>query len=123
MSAPLTMDEAAAALGVSRRWLQAFLAKIPTCHMAAGHRKLFDEAALATIRLRMRQDAADREAKRNCRSNSSPRKRAGRSIIASGEPNAGSTLTEALRLATSGRRSSSCAPGATTPSVVPFARP
>ena len=74
MNPPISMDDAAAALGVSRRWLQAFLQTIPPCHLAAGHKKLFDEAAMATIRAAMREDAERREADRKCRSSSSPQR-------------------------------------------------
>ena len=120
MPAPLTMDEAAAELSVSRRWLQAFLNKIPPCHMAAGHRKLFDEAAMATIRAAMRQDAAQREAKRKCRSSSSRPRRVARNTGASAEPNSASILIEALRQSRSGRPRDSSRSGAPTPKVVPF---
>jgi hypothetical protein len=42
---PLTMNEAAAALAVSRRWLQDFLPTIECPYLRCGHKKLFDEAA------------------------------------------------------------------------------
>jgi hypothetical protein len=47
---PLSMDEAAAALNVSRRFLQEFIKQIPPCHLQAGRRKLFDEASIAVMR-------------------------------------------------------------------------
>jgi hypothetical protein len=58
MSLILTMNEAAAALRVSRRWLQDFLQTIPPCWLAAGNRKLFDEKAMERIRNAMRREAA-----------------------------------------------------------------
>jgi hypothetical protein len=49
-----TMVEAAAELRVSRRWLQDFLPTIPSRHLQAGRKKLFDEEAMETIREAMR---------------------------------------------------------------------
>ena len=46
----LKMDEAAAELRVSRRWLQEYIKRVPCCYIMAGHRKLFDEDALEAIR-------------------------------------------------------------------------
>jgi hypothetical protein len=90
---PLTMNEAAASLGVSRRWLQGFLPTIECPYLRCGHKKLFDETALHAIREAMR-----------CPTNSSPQRlvvgRTGGSRVL----RAGSTMTEALRLATSGKR-------------------
>jgi hypothetical protein len=51
---PMTMNEAAAALKVSRRWLQDFLQTIPPCWLAAGNRKLFDAHAMTKIKEAMR---------------------------------------------------------------------
>jgi hypothetical protein len=51
---PLSMDEAAAALSVSRRWFQDFIKTIPPCWLAAGRRKLFDTKALEIIKEEMR---------------------------------------------------------------------
>ena len=50
----MTMNEAAAALNVSRRWLQGFLQKIPPCWLVAGNRKLFDDHAMFNIKEAMR---------------------------------------------------------------------
>ena len=51
MTSPiLTMDEAAGHLRVSRRWLQDHLKTIPSCHLRAGKRKLFDAIAIDAIR-------------------------------------------------------------------------
>ena len=51
---PLTMEGAAAALNVSRRWLQDFIQTIPPCWLAAGNRKLFDDRAMSKIKEAMR---------------------------------------------------------------------
>lgn len=53
---PLTMDEAASALNVSRRWLQRFIQDIePSPWLACGHRKLFDDEALSKVKTAMRE--------------------------------------------------------------------
>jgi len=85
------MAEAAAELRVSRRWLQEYIKRIPCCYMLAGHRKLFDEIGLETIRAAMR-----REAEEKCRTNSLPPRRAGRHIGAFADRNSESPLTELL---------------------------
>jgi hypothetical protein len=54
----LTMNEAAAALRMSRRWLQDFIRTMPPCWLAAGHRKLFDEKAMERICEATRREAA-----------------------------------------------------------------
>jgi hypothetical protein len=90
---PLTMNEAAAALGVSRRWLQDFLPTIECPYLQCGHKKLFDEAALHAIREAMR-----------CPLPSALRRLdVGRTGAFAGR-RTGSTLIEALRLATEGSR-------------------
>ena len=88
MQPPVSMDDAAVALGVSRRWLQGFLKGLPPCHLQAGHKKLFDEAALATIREAMRREA------QKCHTRLPPQSRGGRRSTAYGERNSGATLTE-----------------------------
>lgn len=70
----LTMDEAACELRVSRRWLQTFVIDKGIAHLAAGHKKLFDDRAMNEIREAMR-----------CRSNSLPQKRAARKTTAYAE--------------------------------------
>lgn len=114
MIPPLSMNAAAASLGVSRRWLQDFLGTIPPCHLQAGHRKLFDDAALATIREAMRREA------QKCRTALSPQKRGGRRITASGGPNSTSELTELRKLLTAGKRKSSSPNAEPKPNVLPF---
>ena len=109
MTRPLTMDETAEALNVSRRWFQDFIQTIDPCWLVAGRRKLFDEAALHAVREAMR-----------CHTNSSRLSRGGRGSIGSGGRKPGSTLTEALRLATAGKRKSSSSNGATRQNVMPF---
>ncbi len=108
---PLTMNEAAHALGVSRRWLQDFLPTIAPCHLQAGRKKLFDEVALSTIREAMR-----------CRTSSTPQARDRRSGM-SGERNSESPLTEALRLATGSSRPGSLPNGEPKRNVTPFPVP
>jgi len=54
----LTMNEAAAALRMSRRWLQDFIKTIPPCYLQAGRKKLFDSRAMTTIRAAMRRKAS-----------------------------------------------------------------
>lgn len=62
MSGPVrTFNEAAAELRVSRRWLQDFLKKHPVPILRAGHKKLFDDAAMRAIRALMRDPNAPRE--------------------------------------------------------------
>jgi hypothetical protein len=111
---PLTMNETAKALGVSRRCLQDFLLTIPTCHLAAGRRKLFDDESLVVIRAAMRQRAKE------CHSNSSPQKRGARRTIASAGQNSESALTEALRLATGRSQPNSSPSGEPRRNVTPF---
>ena len=92
---PLTMNEAAQELGVSRRWLQDFLPTIPPCWLQAGRKKLFDEKAMDAIREAMRVKPV------------APLRRAAwpaRRLGSSAAPSAESQLIEALRLATAGRR-------------------
>jgi hypothetical protein len=115
IAAPLTMQAAAAALGVSRRWLQDFLKSIPPCHLQAGHKKLFDEAALAAVREAMREKARE-----TCHLPSSPRRRDDRRIGASAGPSSATILTEARRLASAGSRKSSSPNGEPKRNVVPF---
>ena len=87
MTRPLTMNETAAELGVSRRWVQDFLRNVDPCWLECGRRKLFDEAAMTAIR----------EAMRACRTNSLPRRLdVGRIGVFAGQKT-GSTLTELLR--------------------------
>ena len=86
---PMSMDEAADALNVSRRWLQDFIQKIPPCWLAAGNRKLFDEHSIYAIKEDMR-----------CRSNYSPPAKGRKPPIRYAEPISGSTsnaLAERLR--------------------------
>jgi hypothetical protein len=95
MTPLLTREQAAAALNVSARWLSDYLKTIEPCWFKAGHRILFDEAAIATIKESMR-----------CRTNSYRQTpRAGRHISAFAGRSSGSTLTEALRLASGGKLS------------------
>ena len=63
----LTMVEASADLGVSRRWLQDFLKANDIPYLRAGHKKLFDAAAMHALKEAMR-----------CPTNSSPRRPAAR---------------------------------------------
>ncbi len=90
---PLTMNEAAEALGVSKRWLgqQPWLEGIP--YLRCGHKRLFDEAALHAVREAMRAPI-----------NSSIQKQVVRRITASAGRSSASAVTEAIRLATSGKR-------------------
>jgi hypothetical protein len=104
----LTMTEAASELRVSRRWLQAYLKKIPCSYMVAGHRKLFDEVAMEAIREAMRQDA-----KAKCPSNLSLPILRARQTGAFADRSSESPLTEALRLANAGKRPKSSRVGAT----------
>jgi hypothetical protein len=104
VGAPLTMVEAAAALRVSRRWLQTFIQTIPPCWLAAGNRKLFDEIALTQIREAMR-----------CRASSSSPKPVGRPVTRYEGPisgSASSALRERLAkgLPPSNRRSKAATP-------------
>jgi excisionase family DNA binding protein len=95
MARPLTMNEAAEALGVSKRWLeqQPWLEGIP--YLRCGHKRLFDEAALNAVREAMRN---------KCAPNSSTQKLGPRLITGSVGRNSASAVTEALRLATTGKR-------------------
>src|SRR5262249_60022461 len=81
----LTLDEAAAKLRKSRRWLQSFLRRHPYYRLA-GRTKLFTEADINRL-----YEALP------CPSNSS--RRESRRSSRSGVPTSESTLTEALRLA------------------------
>src|SRR5262245_22623339 len=81
----LTLDEAAAKLRKSRRWLQSFLREHPYYRLA-GRTKLFTEADINRP-----YEALP------CPSNSS--RRASRRFSRSGVHTSASTLTEALRLA------------------------
>jgi hypothetical protein len=90
VSPPLTMDEAARELRVSRRWLQDFLHAHPEVrYLRKGRRKLFDELALDAIREAMRRPIEPPLGKRGAR-------------VAAKRPSA--DLAEALRLASAGRR-------------------
>ena len=93
---PLTLREAAAALNVSYRWLLDYLKTIEPCWLQAGHRKLFDEAAMTVIREAMRQTA--REGRPN-----SPRRISPCSSAFVGR-NKSSIVAEALALVRKGRR-------------------
>lgn len=85
------MAEAAAEVGASRRWLQDNLEGIP--YLRVGRKKLFDEAALYALREKMR-----------CPIDSSLRRLdVGRTGAFAGRKT-GSTLIEALRLATAKQR-------------------
>ena len=52
---PLTMAEAATAVGASRRWLQDFLRTHHVPYLRVGNRKMFDELALSALKEEMRQ--------------------------------------------------------------------
>jgi excisionase family DNA binding protein len=54
VSRPLTMAEAAAAVGASRRWLQDFLRTHHMPYLRVGNRKMFDELALSALKEEMR---------------------------------------------------------------------
>ena len=99
---PLTMDEAAEALRVSRRWLQGFLKEIDPCWLQAGSRKLFDQEALAAIKEAMRQKARD------TRPSLFAARRGARPTGAFGARNTGSTLTAALAMANAGKGKRRC---------------
>jgi hypothetical protein len=86
MARPLTMNEAAAELGVSRRWFQDFLRTAPPCWLVAGRKKLFDEIAIVTLKEAMR-----------CRPRPSHRSVRGTPRHSRQSPQ--SILAEALRLA------------------------
>lgn len=68
---PLKMDEAAARLGVSRRWLQDFLKGRDIPYLAVGNRKMFDEHALTAIAEHMRTPNNPRAAKKAIKSRES----------------------------------------------------
>jgi len=94
---PLTMNQAAAALGVSRRWLQGYLKEIDPCWLECCRRKLFDEAAMTAIR----------EAMRACHTSSSSRRLdVGRiGVFAGRKIGNTSIVAQALRLAATHRGS------------------
>ena len=54
----LTMEEAAAALRVSKRWLHDFLREIPPVVLLCARKRLFDEPAMLAIRDAMKQRAS-----------------------------------------------------------------
>lgn len=108
----LTMDEAAAALGASRRWLQDFLKTMrDPCYLQVGRKKLFDEIAMTAIREAMR-----------CHSNSLPQRKGARPITGSGARTSGITLTEALRLVKESSRQRRSKSGERKSNVVPMPR-
>jgi hypothetical protein len=95
MQRPLTMNETAEVFGVSKRWLQqqSWLEGIP--YLRCGHKRLFDEVALNAVREAMRN---------KCLTNSSPRSLGARRTGTLGALSSKSIVTEALKLATSGKR-------------------
>lgn len=104
-TALLTLDEAAARLHVSRRWLQGFLRGKPYGKMA-GRKRLFTEIDVAAIYEEL-----------PCPSTSRRRKPAARPLTGFEGPTSASKLSEALKLATEGRRKP-CSTGSRTPSNV-----
>lgn len=58
------MNEAAAALGVSRRALQELVKRHPR-YYANGNRKLFEESDIVALRFAMRQAATEQRAKKD----------------------------------------------------------
>ena len=93
---PLSLNEAAASLNVSRRWFQGFLRKIPPCWLAAGSRKLFDVKALECIKEEMRRRARSSVPFQ-------PNRRAKRFTAPSGSPSVLAAL-EAIELAKRSKR-------------------
>jgi hypothetical protein len=91
---PLTMDEAAHALGGSLRWFQGAYPLMPQCHLRIGRKKMFDDVAIATLKEHLR-----------CPAESSSRTRRVRRTTISGARNSESDLMRVKRLATSGSRS------------------
>src|SRR5262245_42262603 len=115
-----SMDEAAARLHKSRRWLQDWLRDNPTdergqpYYSPLGRTKTFDDNDLERIR------AAAREEER-CRLSSSRRVRAKRRSGAFAAPTSDATLTEALALAKRHSPKSSLRSSGGTPNVVRLA--
>jgi hypothetical protein len=71
----LTMNEAAAALRVSQRWLQDYLRTVEIPYLQAGNRKLFDPRAMEVLREAMRvQPSAVSTDPRPWRTSRTPRK-------------------------------------------------
>lgn len=92
----LTMDEAAAELRVSRRWLQEFLQTLPkgrAWYLAAGNRKLFDASDLERLKDQMRWRSVSKSRARG-------KARTGQSE----DHTSGSELIEAQKLLTELRR-------------------
>src|SRR6516164_5101236 len=90
----LTIEEAAAVLRVSRRWLNEWLGKNPDCYIPAGRKKRLDHADVERIKARLREG-------NRCRSRSGHLARGIRRTGRSVERISDSTLTAALELATS----------------------
>src|SRR6516225_6091833 len=114
-----SMDEAAARLHKSRRWLQDWLRDHPVdgrgepFYSPLGRTKTFDDHDLERIR------AAAREEER-CRLSSSRRVLVRRRIGVSAAPTSDATLTEALALAKRHSPRSSSRSSSGTPNVVSF---
>jgi hypothetical protein len=106
------MDDVAAKLGKSRRWLQDFLRENP-CGRRAGRTRLFTAADLAKL-----IEALPKVEAAPCLSRSSRRSQAARQITVSGEHTSESEWTEALRLVTGSRRSAYSQPSRQRSNVV-----
>jgi len=91
------MEEVAAKLGKSRRWLQDFLRDHP-CGRRAGRTRLFTPSDLAKL-----IDALPLEEPVPCRSRSSRRRPAARPTIGPAAHTSESEWTEALRLVSKAR--------------------
>src|SRR5512146_110976 len=110
---PLDMNQAAVALGISRRALQDLVASHPHYYIN-GNRKLFEESDIAALRFAMRQMAAEKRAKEKrkpCRLSSS---RLGSAKPHSGlfvATTSGSMWTEAQKQLAALRRQKSSANG------------
>jgi hypothetical protein len=109
---PITMDECARRLHISRRLLQDILKAHPHYRIVGGRRKLFAESDFNALVRAL-----------PCRSASAIPDRARRRSTPSAGRTAASISTEALALATAGKRKRSSCESATTSTVVPFPTP
>jgi len=101
----MIIDEVAARMRKSRRWLQSFLRTLDNSSgrfwKHAGARKLFSEAQFAALYAALPNEAT------SCPSSSSGRDRVPRRSIAFGERTSGDTWTELQGALTAPRRSKS----------------